>query len=112
MGFLTDQSWRVLKSWYTGGDPEQGFPHCFADGLYQSLVSSVEQATRRARGEKIPSTQKHASYGNLTAAEKKKRQKLTGSFHTKAFCLEIEFAKKVGGYMNGFNSIFYLVNLY
>ena len=23
MAFLTGQSWRVLKSWYTGGDPEQ-----------------------------------------------------------------------------------------
>ena len=45
MGFLTDQSWRVLKSWYTGGDPEQGFRRWFADGVNQSLVSSVEQAT-------------------------------------------------------------------
>ena len=30
-GFLTGQSWQVLKSWYTGGDPEQEFQHCFAD---------------------------------------------------------------------------------
>ena len=39
------QSWRVIKSWYTGGDPEQGFRRCFADRLKQSLVSSVVQAT-------------------------------------------------------------------
>ena len=25
MAFLTGQSWRVLKSLYTGGGPEQGF---------------------------------------------------------------------------------------
>ena len=45
MAFLLGQSWRVLKSWYTGGGPEQGFRCCFADGLNQSLVSSVAQAT-------------------------------------------------------------------
>ena len=44
MAFLTDESWRVLKSWYTGGGTEQGFRRCFADGLNQSLVSSVTQA--------------------------------------------------------------------
>ena len=42
--FLTSQSWCVIKSWYTGGGPEQGFWRCFADGLDQSLVSSVAQA--------------------------------------------------------------------
>ena len=31
-GFLTGLSWCVLKSWYTGGNTEQGFQHCFADG--------------------------------------------------------------------------------
>ena len=36
-GFLTGQSWHVLKSWYTGGGLEQGFQHCFADGLNHSL---------------------------------------------------------------------------
>ena len=36
MDFSTEQSWRVLKSWYTGGAPEQEFRHCFADGLNQS----------------------------------------------------------------------------
>ena len=40
--FLTSQSWRVLKSWYTGR-PEQGFRRCFADGLNQSLASSTAQ---------------------------------------------------------------------
>ena len=43
MAFLAVHSWRVLKSWYTGGDPEQVFRCCFADGLNQSLVSSVAQ---------------------------------------------------------------------
>ena len=33
MAFLTGQSWRLLKSWYTGGKPEQGFWRRFADGL-------------------------------------------------------------------------------
>ena len=34
--FLTDQSWRVLKSWYTGEGPEHGFRRRFADGLNRS----------------------------------------------------------------------------
>ena len=46
MAFLTGQSWRVLKSWYTGGGPEQGFRRCFADRLNQSLVLSAAQATK------------------------------------------------------------------
>ena len=36
---LIGQSWRVLKSWYTGGGLEQGFRRCFADGLHQKLNS-------------------------------------------------------------------------
>ena len=44
MAFLTGQSRSVLKSRYTVGAPEQGFWHCFADGLKQSLVSSAAQA--------------------------------------------------------------------
>ena len=49
MAFLKGQSWRVLKSWliYTGVSPEQGIQHSFADGLNQSLVSSVAQANHR-----------------------------------------------------------------
>ena len=43
VAFLTGQSWCVLKSWYTDGGPEQGVWRCFADGLHQSLVSSVAQ---------------------------------------------------------------------
>ena len=31
------------QTWYTGGDPEQGFQGCLADGLNQSLVSSIAQ---------------------------------------------------------------------
>jgi len=30
MGFTTNQSWRVIKSWYTGGGPEQIFRRYFA----------------------------------------------------------------------------------
>ena len=41
MAFLTGQSWRVIKSWYTGGVLDQEFRRCFADGLSQSSVSSV-----------------------------------------------------------------------
>ena len=39
MAFLTGQSRRVLKSWYTGGDPDQGFRRCYADGLNQRFSS-------------------------------------------------------------------------
>ena len=39
MAFLTGQWWRVLKSLYTGGAPEQG------EKFRRSLVSSVPQAT-------------------------------------------------------------------
>ena len=42
--FSTGQSWRVLKSWYTGESPEEGFRRSLADGLNQSVVSSVAQA--------------------------------------------------------------------
>ena len=45
MAFSRGQSWHVLKSWYKGWGPEQGFPRCFADRLNQSLVSSVAQGT-------------------------------------------------------------------
>ena len=49
MAFFTDQSWRVLKSWYKAGVPEQGFWCCFANGLnQQSLVSSAVQASERS----------------------------------------------------------------
>ena len=40
---LTGQSWRVLKSGYTAGSPEQGFRRCFADGVNQSLISSARR---------------------------------------------------------------------
>ena len=39
MDILTSQSWRVLKSWYTGGSPENEFQRCFAEGLNQKLSS-------------------------------------------------------------------------
>ena len=47
MALLTSQSWRVLKSWYTGGGSEQGFLRCFTDGLKQSQVLSVAQTRRQ-----------------------------------------------------------------
>ena len=39
MALLTGQSWRVLKSGYTGGDPEQAFRGWFVYGLNQRLIS-------------------------------------------------------------------------
>ena len=33
IAFLVGLPWRVLKSWYTSGGPEQGFRRCFSDGL-------------------------------------------------------------------------------
>ena len=49
MAFFIGQSWRLLKSWYTTGRPEQGFRCCFANGLNrQSLVSSAAQASERS----------------------------------------------------------------
>ena len=52
-GFTTSQSWRVPKSWYTGEEgwrgggegAEKGFRRRFAEGVNQSLVSSVAQAS-------------------------------------------------------------------
>ena len=41
--FLSGQSWRVLKSGYTAGSPQQGFRRCFADGVNQSLISSARR---------------------------------------------------------------------
>ena len=38
MAFLTGQSWCVLKSWYTGWGPEQGFWHWPADRLNQGYT--------------------------------------------------------------------------
>ena len=52
MAFLTGQSWRLLKSWYVCGDPEEGFWHCFADGPNKSVVSSVVQATLQTKHHK------------------------------------------------------------
>ena len=40
---LTGQSWRVLKSGYTAGSPEQWFRRCFADGVNQSLISCARR---------------------------------------------------------------------
>ena len=40
MAFLTGQSRRVLKSWYTGGGPEKGFWRWRADGINQKFSSA------------------------------------------------------------------------
>ena len=45
--FLTGHSWRVRKSGYTAGSPEQGFRRCFADGVNQSLISSARRLLLR-----------------------------------------------------------------
>ena len=50
--FLTGQSWRVLKSGYTAGSPEQGFRRCFADGVNQSLISSARRLQLAVRHHK------------------------------------------------------------
>ena len=47
--FLTGQSWRVPKSGYTAGSPEQGFRRCFADGVNQSLISSARRLANLER---------------------------------------------------------------
>ena len=39
VAFLTGSLLRVLKSWYTGGGPEQGFQRRFADWLNQTFTS-------------------------------------------------------------------------
>ena len=58
MAFLTGQSWRVLKCWYTGGGPEEGFQRCCADGLNKRLISSSAQAT-------LPHAQPHTQFFSL-----------------------------------------------
>ena len=45
VAFLTGSLWRVLKSWYTGGAPQQGFQCRFADGLNQTFTSVCEADT-------------------------------------------------------------------
>ena len=50
--FLTGQSWRILKSGYTAGSPEQGFRRCFADGVNQSLISSARRLEKKERTER------------------------------------------------------------
>ena len=49
MALSKGQSWRILKSYYTGVGLEQGFPRCSADGLNQRLALSVEQANGKRR---------------------------------------------------------------
>ena len=47
MAFLTSQSCYVLKSWYTGGDPEQGlFLALFCRQFIQTLVLSMTQGKK------------------------------------------------------------------
>ena len=49
MAVLKGQSWRILKSCYTGVGLQQEFPRYFVDGLNQSLALSVEQANGKRR---------------------------------------------------------------
>ena len=64
--FLTGQSWRVLKSGYTAGSPEQGFRRCFADGVNQSLISSARRLyDDSCIGHKTtPNAQQHRDWRN------------------------------------------------
>ena len=57
-GFLRGQSWRVLKSWYTSRDPEQGFWRFFSDELNRSLVSSVTRAVQLKRSSDLKNSSK------------------------------------------------------
>ena len=48
MAFLTGESRRVLKSWFTGGGSEQEFWRCFADGLIVApVVQTLDCAIHR-----------------------------------------------------------------
>ena len=48
MAFLTGQSQHVLKSWYTGGGPEQEFRRCFADEVNLApVVQMLDSAIHR-----------------------------------------------------------------
>ena len=45
--FLTGQPWCVLRSWYTGGYPNQGFWWCFAhEWIMRCFIPSVAQANK------------------------------------------------------------------
>ena len=46
MAFLTGQSWRVLKPWYTCGAQNKDFGAISQTGLTRSLVPCVAQATK------------------------------------------------------------------
>ena len=48
--FLTVQSWLLVKYWYTSGSPENGFWHCFTDGLNEEVNFCL---WRRLRSEKL-----------------------------------------------------------
>ena len=48
MAFLTGQSRRVLKSWYTGGGPEQESRRCFADEVNVApVIQMLDSAIHR-----------------------------------------------------------------
>ena len=60
--FLTGQSWRVLKSGYTAGNPEQGFRRCTADGVNQSLISSARRLSSGKEKKVVVSAETYISY--------------------------------------------------
>ena len=43
MAFLTGQSWCIIKSWYTGEGPEQGYRCCFTNRLNQKFGNYCEE---------------------------------------------------------------------
>ena len=62
MAFITNQSWCVIKSWCTGGVPRTRISTLSADGLNQSLVSSVAQANRVGCRRRRGKFDKHQTY--------------------------------------------------
>ena len=81
MAFLTGQSQRVIKSWYTGDGPEQGFLRCFTDGPSSVCVASSKSSIilritwvrsrsrkRKQRAKKLLKTMKiWATFSNFTS---------------------------------------------
>ena len=61
MAFITNQSWRVIKSWYTGGDPEQEFRAVSQTDLSE-FGTSVVLANRVSRRRRQGRFDKHQTY--------------------------------------------------
>ena len=49
MALLAAQSWCIIKSWYTGGGPEQGFRSCFAKKPVNTFLINSALALKLSR---------------------------------------------------------------